>query len=1310
MRVPIRLKLVAVLACVVGSLSASASVAQAEGAPGPGWMLSANSFPTNMLPGSAKDEVQEVTVSATGGFFSLEDPQTGGSARLDYNATAAEMQTELEAELYGTGNVRVEELKEKDSAETHAWRVTLTGSLSDRVVSRMGHQESELTGGLATVTVTQATEGSPSGVVVVDVMNIGAGASGGPITVTDTLPPGVTAIEAGEGGFSYFSATLPPSIKIHHAFWDCTGNGPGGGVEGANVVTCTNNEATMPSIAGGGGNPGTREGPYPAPQVFISVNAGGAEASGLTNSAVIAGGGAPTPASTTDPIAISSQPAPFGFAGWHVWFSNADGTLDTQAGSHPYEATFDYDLKDVFATTGDDAWSAAGGKPGGEVLFNRTLEVKLPPGLVGNPNAIPQCTRQQLDKKECPPASQVGIITVTIIGGLLNRFKVFNMVPPAGFPSEIAFNFVEGGIETRLDTGVRSGSDYGLTTHIYNVPERNAIASVLTLWGEPGENSHNIWRNTPGTGSGLGGCQPGECLPIGGEAKPFLTLPTSCTGPLTSSIWGDVWGFPEITGEVSSQTLDSDGMPAGMTGCEKLQFAPLTTTSPDTSDADTPAGLTVEVKPSLGGLENPNGIGSSDIKDTTVTLPEGFVINPGQAAGLQACGPAEDGLTTEAEKAKGEEDDGPPSCPNGSKVGTVKIKTPLLEQAAEKELEGDVYVMQSNPPELKLLLAASGDGINLKLVGTVHLNEQTGQITTTFANTPELPFSDFKLSFSGGAQAALATPTQCGRYTSTASFTPWASPFVANFLTTSSFAITDGVDGGPCPPSTLPFSPSLNAGSTTDQAGGYTDFSLLLQAPDDQQRIEKLQFKTPEGLLGMISKVPLCGEPQAAQGECPEASQIGHTVVAAGPGPYPLVVPQPGQPPAPIYLTGPYEGAPYGLAIVVPLHVGPFTLQTQVVRAKIEVDPHSSQLTVTTNPLPQVIDGIPTDLRTINAVIDKPGFMFNPTNCSPMSFSGTAFSNQGTPAQIGSHFQMGSCQALKFAPDFKVFTSGQTSRANGASLDVQLLYPTGNLGANQASSQSNIQSVKVELPKQLPSRLTTLQKACTAAQFDSNPAGCPAASVVGHATAITPVLPVPLTGPAYFVSNGGEAFPNLIVVLQGYGVTIDLVGDTFISQAGITSSTFKQIPDVPISSFELALPEGPYSALAANGNLCKSALTMPTDFVAQNGATLDQDTKIAVTGCQPAIAVLRHRVKGRTATIAVSVPSAGRLVASGSGLSRTTRTANAAGTVTVTVALSPSEQRFLSHHLGRRLRATVKLLFTPKHGSRLSTSVTVLIR
>jgi uncharacterized repeat protein (TIGR01451 family) len=1038
-----------------------------------------------------------------------------------------------------------------------------------------------------------------TGSIQVDVYNTGAANSSGPVTVTDVLPPGLIATEAGFG-FGYNAAGTYGKEPV----WNCTGIGSA-------VVSCTNNPTTVPTLPASVDQP-----------LKISVDVSGTAVEGTeSNEVTVAGGGALAPASTVSPVLISSKATAFGFAGADGWFTNANGTPDTQAGSHPYEFTTSFDLNSVKNREGA-VWAPA--PVGGNI---RSVDVNLPPGIIGNPTAVPRCTRQQFDggqvQSDCPATTQIGVDTIGIIleeGGYISEIPVpvYNLVPPPGVPAQ--FGFYIGGIPTFLDAAVRSGSDYGISEHVNNIDQNATLVfNSITIWGVPGEASHDTQRR--GTGSGCAPRVIGEGLGCSdpGPLEPFLTLPTSCAGPQTVTLEASPWESPGLVSDTSYLLHDNNGVPAGFTGCDHLEFAPSISAAPDTAEADTPAGLTVDVKANQEGLDNPGtetlevkegrvsvenvGLSASNIADTTVTLPEGVVINPGQAAGLAACQSYQDAVGTE----------GAPSCPNASKVGTVAIETPLLPH----KLEGNVYVLQSNPPHLQLLVAASGEGVNLKLIGEVHLNELTGQLVTTFKNTPELPFTDLKLSFSGGAQAALATPTGCGTYTTTSDFTAWSSPFVGDVFPESSFAVDSGPDGSGCA-SLLPFSPSLTAGSTTDQAGGFTDFSLLLTRPDGQQRIQSLQFKTPEGLLGMISKVPLCGEPQAAQGACPAASQIGHTVVEAGPGPYPLVVPQPGQPPAPIYLTGGYEGAPYGLSIVVPLVVGPFTLQTQVVRARIEVNRLTAQLTVTTDPLPRVIDGIPADLRAINAVIDRPGFMFNPTNCEPQSFSGSATSTEGAAAPIESHFQMGSCQALKFKPDFKVSTSGKTSRADGASLTAKILYPTGPLGNNQASSQANVKSVKVELPKRLPSRLTTLQKACTAAVFESNPADCPAASVVGHASAVTPVLPVTLTGPAYFVSHGGEAFPSLIIVLQGYGVTVDLVGSTFISKTGITSSTFKQVPDVPITSFELVLPEGPYSALAANGNLCKGTLAMPTDFTGQNDATLDQSTKITVTGCPKA--------------------------------------------------------------------------------------------
>ncbi len=999
------------------------------------------------------------------------------------------------------------------------------------------------------------------GVLHLYVYNTGAAMGAEGPTLVDRLPAGLEAVGSVSGSQGQEIEETP-------------------GCSGTTEVTC---KLALPEP---GGN-------YEEVEIPVRVAASASNDTDPVDLVSVSGGGALGPADARVPVVFGSKPAGLGFANFDAWLTNADGTVATQAGSHPYAITVAFALNSEGLGPGSEAPTV--GEP-------QDLDVNLPPGLIGEPSAVPECTREQFDGEGCPSSSLIGEDHASISG--VGNFKtlVYNMVPPPGIAAQFGFNF--NGTSTFLDARVRSGGDDGITEQVDPTPERRIVFNSTTIWGVPAEHTESaaeLERNPP---------------------KPLLTLPTSCGVPPAFSIETlSTWQEPGAFARAGAPWSNSEGAPVGITGCERLaHFTPSIGIAPDTAQADTPAGLSATVRVPQG--LNPEGLATSSLQNTTVVLPEGIAINPGQATGLVACQPSEENVGgPDAEK---EVEDGPPSCPAASKVGEDEIQTPLLPD----RLKGSVYVLQSNPPNLQLLVAASGDGVNLKLVGTVHLNEATGQLVTTFENTPDAPFNEFKLAFSGGAQAALVTPPTCRVYRTNTEFTPWASPFIANELAEGNFTIDSGPGGSACTPygSPLPFAPTLTAGSTTDQAGGYTDFSLLLQRGDGQQRFSSLSFKAPEGLSGMIAKVPLCGEQQANEGTCSSASQIGHAVVGAGPGPYPFYIPQQGAPPAAVYLTGPYQGAPFGLSIVTPVVAGPFNLGTNVVRARIEIDPHTAQITVTTDAsgphsIPTILDGIPTDVRSINTVIDRPGFMFNPTNCSPQVFAGTAHSAEGASAAISSHFQMGSCQSLKFAPNFKVSTAGKASKAQGASLTADIVYPTGALGANQASSQSNIASVKVDLPKQLPSRLTTLQKACTAAQFEANPAGCPAASVVGHAKVITPILPVPLEGPAFFVSHGGEAFPSLEVMLQGYGVTVELVGSTFISKAGITSSTFKSTPDVPFSSFELTLPRGKYSALTANVpakanySLCGQKLTMPTMFTAQDGAVIHQSTPISVTGC-----------------------------------------------------------------------------------------------
>jgi hypothetical protein len=584
---------------------------------------------------------------------------------------------------------------------------------------------------------------------------------------------------------------------------------------------------------------------------------------------------------------------------------------------------------------------------------------------------------------------------------------------------------------------------------------------------------------------------------------------------------------------------------------------------------------------------------------------------------------------------------------------------------------------------------------------------------TTFENNPQLAFDHFTFHFREGQQAPLISPPTCRTYKTVSELTPWSEP--TQVLTDSStFNITEGYEGGACPSGGLPpFSPQIAAGTTSNSAGEFSPFDLHLTRTDAEGEISTFSTVLPPGLIGVLTGIPFCpeadialartktGAEEEASPSCPAASQLGHTLVGTGVGS--VLAYTPGK----LYLAGPYNGDPFSLVSVTSAVVGPFDLGTVVIRFGLRIDPRTAQVSVdptASEPIPTIIRGIVTHVRDIRVYIDRPNFVLNPTSCEPMSISSTLTSSQGQPATVSSRFQVVNCANLRFNPTISFRTNGKTSKQDGADLITKVTYPSASQG-----TYANIGYVKVELPKALPSRLTTLQKACLAKVFEENPAKCPPESKIGYATVHTPVLPVPLTGPAIFVSHGGEAFPSLTMVLQGYGVTIDLVGATFISKAGVTSTTFKTVPDTPFSTFELVLPQGPYSALTANGNLCKQKLVIPNEWVGANGALLRQDSMLNVEGCAPAITVVSHKVKGKTATIQVKVPSAGKLVASGEGLSKASKKAKGATTLTVKLTLTNGEAAALSKHKGRKLKAKINLTFTPKKGGKLKTSTTVIV-
>jgi len=648
-----------------------------------------------------------------------------------------------------------------------------------------------------------------------------------------------------------------------------------------------------------------------------------------------------------------------------------------------------------------------------------------------------------------------------------------------------------------------------------------------------------------------------------------------------------------------------------------------------------------------------------------VKLPAGMTVSPSAANGLGACTLEQIGLGNA----------NAPSCPDSSKLGTVEIETPLLE----KPLKGSVFVAQqgnlagngSNPfgSLLALYLVAEGQGALIKLPGKIELDATTGQLTARFGEDPltkqflpELPFSDLKMSFFGGPRAPLITPSSCGTYTTTSQLTSWDGNPPAE--PSSEFTVGQGC-------SAQGFAPSFSAGTADPQAGGYSAFSLTFSRQDGEQRLGGVQVTMPPGLLGRIAGVTQCPEPQASKGECGQGSLLGEATTAVGAGPDPYWV-KGGK----VYLTGPYNGGPFGLSIVVPTTAGPFTLTgnggpgREIVRASIRVNPNTAQITVVSDPLPTILEGIPLDIRTVNVTVNRSGFMFNPTNCESLSVVGTITSTTAASAGVVNPFEAANCAALPFKPSFTASTQGQTSRANGASLVVKVA---------QKAGEANIHRVDLQLPIALPSRLTTLQKACIEAQFNTDPAGCPAASVIGTAIAHTPVLNAPLSGPAYLVSHGGAAFPDVEFILQGEGVAIVLDGKTQIKN-GITYSHFETVPDAPISSFETNLPEGSHSVLAAylpanaNGSFCGLSLTMRTTIEGQNGAQVKQTTGIVVTGCKPAIEVVTKKRSGGQVLLTLRSTVAGTLTITGRGVKKTKLTV-AAGEHQVKVPLTSAGKR-----------------------------------
>jgi hypothetical protein len=954
----------------------------------------------------------------------------------------------------------------------------------------------------------------------------------------------------------------------------------------------------------------------------------------------------------------------------------------SQASGHPPFGVTDFKVN----TTGSFPFEVPEGLPGGIVTHVRT---DVAPGVSTNPEAVPKCSFEEFGKEalpgtglfvepKCNSETQVGLNSVVLFTGVadlpLTNQPVYNLVQPEGLSSdfgvalelpkaltEVELNAVFHGTQPAIEkaqywahTLIEGNVEWGAQPQGTGKADYHDYFEINISPALPLISSRLVFKGNIGTGG-------------------FISNPSNCAGPGPQTTTGLTLTPKEGTPVKATYTT-----PIGTEGCNGLPpfalvpFAPTFSLTPETKQSDQPDGISTELV--LPHDPNPANLDSSQLRTATVVLPEGMTLNPSAAQGLEACTPAQARIhSTTAGVA----------CPAKSEIGTVILNVPGLPP---ESLTGHLYLGGpevgpiTGPPFTVYLDAESSHyGISTRLEGKVIPNLTTGRVTATFSENPEQPFSDLILHFKTGALAPIANPLVCGPAKIETSLVPYTgTPAVSSF---AEFVVDSNNAGAACP-SPLPFTLSQSAEAHPTNGGANTNFIFNLARADGQQYLSKVSATLPPGLVGKIPAVPLCPEPQASLGTCSSASQIGTATATVGSGPTPV------QFSGPVFLTGPTGSAPYGMTTVINAAVGPFSLGNDVVRTGIEVNPITARVTVA-GEVPTIFKGIPLRMKTLSVAINRQGFLINPTNCGALTTNTMLTSTFGATQSLSTPFQATGCSSLGFKPKFSASSNGKTSRANGAALNVKVGYPSG--------IQANIKSVLVTVPKQLPSRLSTLKNACREAVFNANPFSCPSNSRVGGGTVTTPVLPEKLTGPAFFVSHGGAAFPDLDLVLKGNGVTVILVGNTNIKN-GITTTNFASIPDVPVSSFESNLPVGKNSAVTAVGNICKQALIMPTTITAQNGKVIKQNTAISVSGCP--VTILSHRVSGNRAIVTVRAPAAGRVSGGGTNLKTVYRHPSKAQNMTLEVPVTSGS---------RPLAVRVRVGFIPKAKGSSSVAYTTVL-
>ncbi len=900
--------------------------------------------------------------------------------------------------------------------------------------------------------------------------------------------------------------------------------------------------------------------------------------------------------------------AEFGVEDFDVTFTNEDGSPATQAGSHPFAVNTSFNLK----TTIDPKY---GEVPDGQL---KTLGVTLPAGFIGSPLATPKCESADflvIDGQgypDCPDSTAVGATNAEVLSpGGERSAPVFNLVPPPGVAVKLGFFVVQ--VPVTIEVGLSQDPPYKIVAGLINVSQAVEVyGGRLTLWGNPASSAHDPLRGRclSSQAAAEGFLSKGQC-PTNTPEVPLLTLPRSCEGPLETSYeafsWQSLLG-PPAKGSVLSHDNAEPPNPQGMTGCSKLGFSPTIDSRPTTSQAETGTGLDFTVEFNDEGLTNPTGLAQSDIRKAVVTLPEGVTINPSVAEGLAVCTPAD--LKRETLKsAPGV------GCPNASKLGTLLLETPLVDRS----IEGSVFLAQQDDPSttqpgaenpfdtliaLYMVLRNPELGILIKLPLKVEPDPKTGQLVTTLVDNPQVPFSRFVFHFKEGARAALVTPSKCGTYETKAEFVPSANPSEV-LTTTSSFKVTSGVGGGPCPPGGVPpFHPEFQAGAVNNNAGAFSPFNMRLIRQDGEQDMTKFSSVLPPGELGSLRGVDKCpdlaiaiakaktGRQEKASPSCPANSLIGHTLAGAGVGGALTYVG--GQ----IYLGGPYHGDPLSVISITPAVAGPFDAGTVVVQLALTLNPRTAEVEVdgaASDPIPHILKGIVLKVRDLRVYVDRPNFTLNPTSCDESSAKATLFGSNldvfspadDVPAALSSRYQAANCLNLGFKPSLALNLKGGTKRGGHPGL-LATYKPR--------ERDANVKGLVVRLPRSAFLDQAHIRTICTRVQFAAD--ACPPAAQYGFIKAFTPLLDTPLEGPVWLRSSSHK-LPDLVFDLHGL-VDIEVATRIDSAKGGIRAS-LENLPDAPLSKVVLTMQGGKKGLIVNSRNLCGVASKANVEFAGQNG-------------------------------------------------------------------------------------------------------------